>query len=109
MASGKPFLRFGARHCIEGCFNKERDGTKYFCRHGREMGWCCGDDNRFECKNFPEYDMVCNYNIEPAFYEDLKYFSCIRDSKVCGSSADVHFSLPAVNQTLEVEEKQLVG
>ena len=59
------WLRYGARNCKIDCFDKQRlyglSKQPFYCRNGREMGWCCNDDTKFECQEYPEIEMACNY------------------------------------------------
>ena len=98
-------MRFGAKNCIKECFDvaKQNNYSPYFyCSNGREMGWCCQTNERDECKERPELEIYCNY--EQDFYEDLKYFSCVRETDVCGTSSKTLTAVPNMNQTLFVEK-----
>ena len=44
------WLRYGAKNCLSGCFRNDRGKNKYYCANGREMGWCCPDAKRYECR-----------------------------------------------------------
>lgn len=92
------WLRYGAKHCINECFNKYE--ISFYCSHGREMGWCCQDDTKVECRENPGLEIFCNYNQD--FNRYLKYFSCIRESQLCGTSSTVFYSISGLNQTIEV-------
>jgi len=62
------------------------------------MGWCCPDAERYECQENFALEMYCSYN--QGFYDELKYFSCIRDTERCGSSQKVFYAVPNSNQTI---------
>ena len=69
------------------------------------MGWCCEDDTKVECRENPSLEISCNYNQD--FNRYLKYFSCIRESKLCGSSSTVFHSIPNINQTISVSNNRV--
>jgi hypothetical protein len=84
------WTRFGAKNCLSGCYlNDDKIGIKdqFYCQNGREMGWCCPDDSRHTCRENQEIEMRCSYQQD--FYDDLRYFHCIRESSRCGTSQTV--------------------
>ena len=106
------WLRFGAKNCLNQCFSDSRVSSYdinlvHYCQNGREMGWCCEDDERVECSERPELEMYCNYDYP--FYDKLRYFSCIRDTAVCGTSQSTFTSIPGMNQTITSEKKSSIG
>ena len=56
------WLRFGAKNCLAGCYRSTRGVNKYYCSNGREMGWCCPDAKRYECRQNDALEMYCSYN-----------------------------------------------
>ena len=56
------WLRFGAKNCLAGCYRNSRGTNKYYCANGREMGWCCPDAKRYECRQNDALEMFCSYN-----------------------------------------------
>jgi len=71
------------------------------------MGWCCPDDQNVMCKENPKLEMYCSYN-QP-FYEQLKYFSCIRDTVNCGTSNKLFWAVPNVPQQLSLSKSSKIG
>ena len=102
------FLRYGAQNCMKDCYDDTfRADSPFFCRHGREMGWCCPDDSRYECQENKDLDMICSYDQD--FFQELKYFSCVRDSTNCGSANTVFYAVPGYGQYIILQKKESTG
>ena len=56
------WLRFGAKNCMRGCYNNPKGTKQYYCSNGREMGWCCPDAKRYECRDNHDLEMYFSYN-----------------------------------------------
>jgi hypothetical protein len=52
------WLRYGAVHCIDQCFNLRPDA--FYCSNGREYGYCCPDSSRAECREDAVNDITCS-------------------------------------------------
>ena len=100
------WLRFGAKNCMSGCYNQSKGTKQYYCSNGREMGWCCPDAKRYECRDNADLEMYCSYNQQ---YEDqFRFFSCIRNSQTCGTSSHVFHAIP-MEQVLMINKTSIEG
>jgi len=71
------------------------------------MGWCCPDAERYECQENSALEMFCSYG--QSFYEELRYFSCVRNTQSCATSQKLFFATPNTNQTLILQKKDPDG